>query len=260
MSQGDFEVSIPGKGTLLNLVKACLKHQDHLVPVTKAVTVYRWGELRVSLASLLRLESDGRYLLVRSRHRREGYGPFGGVFKYYDTAVGFLDRVEFKTQERSEDQVDDLERDLRGHLPASNFPAFMNWFKARHGREEQDCLRREMREELSEIQAPESVVAAVERLSYTLVRRVHEGPIRHANLQEPQFRYLEVYRPAPEAESAQVIDALFAMAGELPDDLLVVSASEIKRLRAKDGRVIGGHAQYLLSSSWHGVEPPEITG
>lgn len=253
-SNNESGIVIPVRGAIWNLLKACWKHQDHLWPAAKAATIYRSKELRVSLASLLRIEKGGKFLLVRSRHRREAYGPYGGVFKYYRTADCDLDRVEFKT-----DHVDDIERDLRGYLPARYFPAFLNWFKARYGREEQDCLRREMREELQEIQAPVSVAAAVERLSFTLVRRVHEGPIQHANLREPQFRYFEVYRPALETDAAQVVDTLFGMVETHPSELLVASVDEIKRLRADDGRVIGGHTQYLLSSKWHGVEPPEIT-
>lgn len=256
-SSGGSGVDNFGRSVFLNLLKACWKHQDHLWPATKSVTVFRKGDVRISIASLLRLEKDGRFLLIRNPNRPEAYGPIGGVFKYYPMALDQLDKMEFRGRQIHVDGAEDFERDLRGELPATNLPIFLNWFKARQGREEQDCIRRELREELQLIGVPGAIQSVAERLSFSLVRRVHEGPFKHANLPIPQFRYFEVFRLVTSAGAEDTIDNLFALAENKPDDLLVASTSEIQRLRARDGRVIGGHSQYLFSSKWHGAEPPE---
>lgn len=246
-----------GRNALVNLLKATWKHQDHLWPATKAVTTFRSQDLRVSMASILRLEHNGKFVLIRNPNRPESFGPIGGVFKYFPSAQNVMDSFEFTYEQRKTGNLEDSERDLRGKISAKHLPIFLNWFKSRSGREEQDCIRRELREELGEIGIDFRNINILDQTSYSLVRRIHEGPYKHATLDIPQFRYFEVYRIAIQGEAKNVFTALSELA-QNNENLLVARRDEIEKMRADNGSVIGGHSTYLFSSSWHGSEPPRM--
>jgi hypothetical protein len=83
------------------------------------------GEVRVSVASLLRVQDDDRYVVVHSPYRPDSYGPLGGVVKYLPAARPALDRLRFREEPRVDQR---MRNDLRGFLPARALPGFVRWF------------------------------------------------------------------------------------------------------------------------------------
>ena len=213
--------------------------------------------MRLSLAAILKLKLGNRYLLVRNRHRPEFFGPLGGVFKYHPSAEGFLDDVKF-TQQRKVDHSHDLSRDLRIFIPGHNFVRTITQFKSGWGREEDDCLRREVREELiEEVGLPREVSKLVDTLTYQLVHSVDEGPFPQI-YDYDQFRYIEVYEPVANHENRMTTKRLFTLAKSRSDKLWLASRDEIERSLSKRGEAIASHAKYLFSTRWHGNEPRAI--
>lgn len=247
------EIPTPSPGALLALVKASIKHQDHLVPLLKSYWYLGRKRIRVSMASLIRFEVGSCYIVSRNRHRAELFSPFGGVIKYRNSAKAFLETIEFEREAKaSKDQ--ELEYDLRGYIPVSKFGPFMTWFKSRMGRE-QDAVLRELREEFEEAEIPSEIAKVLLDAKYELLRRIHEGPYGNNSLSYASFRYLEIYYPS---ESDAVTDALKILA-ELAKDpksqIRCVSKSCIESMRNERGEPIAGSARYFYTSKWSGHEP-----
>ena len=131
--------------------------------------------IRVSIAAILRLELDGGFLLVANIHRPNTFGPFGGVFKILSNSKAKLQDLGF-TPEYDGD-VGDRVRDLRGYISYQNLARFREWFMIGKGRELAGrCLRRELREELNEVQARGDLISETNQLEFSLVRVVEESP------------------------------------------------------------------------------------
>lgn len=153
----------------------------------------RCERVRVSMAALLRIERNDKYLLVRNRHRPRTFSPFGGVFKYDSSTTSLLHDIGFET-ESADGHEKDLARDLRGFLPAKNLSSFLEWFHNGQGRELHDsCLRRELREEL--LEARIDARFDIRELTFARVRKIEEKETIEASKFD-QYRYIEVYEPA----------------------------------------------------------------
>jgi len=97
--------------------------------------------IRVSCATLCRIEHGGRYLLLLNANRREKgiyiLSPIGGALMYHDR-----DRLD----EFSAVPEDPAKTDLRLTMPVTMIPAFREWFYSGQGRELSPY--RELHEEL----------------------------------------------------------------------------------------------------------------
>src|SRR5665811_788005 len=62
------------------------------------ILIHRNKELRISFSSILKISRDEYYLLVRSIRRPEIFGPFGGAYKYFESALPELDQCDFRPQ------------------------------------------------------------------------------------------------------------------------------------------------------------------
>jgi hypothetical protein len=97
--------------------------------------------IRVSCASLCRIEHLDRFLLLLNANRREKglyrLGPIGGALQVFD--VGHLKRFNASLENPASG-------DLRLTLPVSALPVFRDWFYTGEGRERSPF--RELREEL----------------------------------------------------------------------------------------------------------------
>jgi hypothetical protein len=201
-------------------------------------------EMRVSFSALLRSAEGDSYLLVRSLHRKEAFGPFGGVYKYHDPARSQLDDLEFRPQ--SGTAVDDMKNDLRGFLPRRRVLALTRWFDHAIGREHAGiCLHRELIEELKEVRlATRHPVPKL--IQFKHIRRVREGPVRAAGQTYTQYRIFDIYDVAePDEEVSQFLRDLRSAAAT-HKDLMLATAREIVAGRSADGRMIGHHAGYLF--------------
>src|ERR1700744_26594 len=66
---------------------------------TLKMLYYRNRECRVSFGCLLVIKEKEKFLLIRNNNHPESLGPVGGVYKYFPTAVGFLDTLPFRQQQ-----------------------------------------------------------------------------------------------------------------------------------------------------------------
>ena len=209
------------------------------------------AEIRIACSAILRIERDGRYLLIRNMHRPETFAPLGGVYKYYKTARPQLDRFNFRGQ-----VVDaDMQSDLRGFMPRSALESFRAWFEVGAEREAgNECMQRELGEELAEVGLPSAL--AVPTLRFRLVRSVTEGPEYIPSLELDQFRRFDVYELIDDSPgAAELVKALVERADQ-SGDLLWVSDSEAKRGRAGASQVIAAHVPYLFGEKRYRESDP----
>ncbi|MGW3916882.1 SMODS-associated NUDIX domain-containing protein [Streptomyces sp. NPDC005070] len=211
-----------------------------------AVSMRPLREVRVSVASLLRIQDDDHYLLIHSPYRPDSYGPLGGVLKYHPSARPDLDRLGFREDGRVDQR---MRSDLRGFLPARALLRFARWLHDERDRESSlEAIRRELAEELGEIGHPE-LATGIERLRFAPVRHVVEGPLRvpgHAFRQIRFFDVFDLHLDAPEAITLR--DALLALAAD-PDNAgaVLVTAEDIKHGR-HSRFYVGPHTAYLMGT------------
>lgn len=148
--------------------------------------------VRVSFSALLRVTDDDRHVLFDSPKRPGCYGPPGGVIKIHPPAVRLLEAWGFQP-ERTSTGAEKMKADLRGTLPAGALRPFQAWFATGSYRETAaECLRRELREELSEVGLG-ALEPLTRSLSFTPVRTILEGPAPVAGKPCLQVRGFEVY-------------------------------------------------------------------
>ena len=200
-------------------------------------------EVRISTSAILRIELDGRYLLVRNLHRPETFAPFGGVYKSFLEAKRNLDSFSF----RREIVDSDMRGDIRGYIATDSLARFKEWFSSEIERESaSDCLRRELREELTDVGLSDTLIPTGLRFQH--IRTVEEGPEFIPSLGCKQFRVFDVYEIVEESrESQQLVQTLFENANS-SSDLVLVDAESAKRGRASSGQVVGAHTPYLFGT------------
>lgn len=206
--------------------------------------VGRNQDIRVSLSAFLRVAQGDSYLLVRSLHRREAFGPIGGVYKYAGSARRHLDELQFRPQGSSASK--DMSHDLRGFLPRRKLLAFLKWFD--EGKEREDhttCLRRELMEELREARVAQGRTLP-QLVQFDQLRRIQEGPARAVGQPFTQYRIFDVFDISDPSSEAIAFFADLRAVAETHKDLLLATSREIIAGRSTDGRVIGHHAGYLF--------------
>lgn len=211
----------------------------------KCRIVNRNLDIRVAYSALLRISDGGQYVLVRNLHRPETYGPFGGVYKFRETAKGDLDEMQFKPQDLGPGS--DMRNDLRGYLPRKNLPRLCRWYVRGDERETAaDCLLRELREELKEIGLGGNRLRPPPFVQLRKVRSVEEGPETVEGQPYFQYRVFEVYEPAEPNKTARRFFRKLLETAQKHPQLLVANAEEITTGRARDNKIIGHHTVYLL--------------
>lgn len=204
----------------------------------------RGAMMRVSISCLLRLEHQGRWMLIRNFLRPETFAPIGGVMKTTASSRAILDACEFEPQEKGNHLG--MLNDMRGFMPRKNVFRFVRWLDKESDRESgHACVHRELLEELSEIKY-EHILAVGFDLSLRLVRIVEEGPEAVPGQPYTQYRRFYVFEPQPESSDVSgVLDRLRHDAAT-HKDMLLVDRGEIERGRSHGGSLIGHHAAYLL--------------
>ncbi|MFF8727064.1 hypothetical protein ACF073_11300 [Streptomyces sp. NPDC015171] len=219
------------------------------------VSLRPFGQVRVSIASLVRIQDDDRFVLLHSPFRPDSYGPPGGVVKYHPTARPELDRLRFQEELRVDQR---MRHDLRGFLPASSLPGFVRWLDRQQNRESAlEAVRRELAEELGEIGHPELAVG-VDGLHFTHVRQVVDGPLAVPGRAYRQLRLLDVFDLDLDAPGAiRLRDALLALAADpsVPGAVLV-GADDI--LHGRHERFyVAPHTAFLMGDRrYHADLPP----
>lgn len=215
----------------------------------------RNSEIRVSFTALLRISDGGRYILVRNFHRPELFGPFGGVYKFYESAKPCLDELLFRPQDVG--KTNDMQNDLRGFLPRKNLGRLVKWFDRREDRESAaECVSRELREELNEIMLQD--LKPPQTLQVKKVRRVEEGPEWVPGRGYLQFRIFEVYDVIHNSASCLTFFKKLRQLSTTCNDLMLADSSDVICGRCDDGRVIGNHVSYLIGKRRVRPEAPHF--
>ncbi|MFI6504820.1 hypothetical protein [Nonomuraea typhae] len=192
--------------------------------------------VRISFSALLRIKDDDGYVLFHSPNRPSVYGPPGGVFKYYEPVMRWLERLGFR-----EDRFpsgNDMKLDLRGFLPTRSMRAFHRWFESGAYREDAaECLHRELVEEVAEVGLP-GLAGDVRGLGFAPVRTVVEGPGPVPGKPYRQVRRFEIHDLLTTSESGVRLRAGLVEAARDGDaaNLILATAAEIAQGRA--GRVL----------------------
>jgi hypothetical protein len=204
--------------------------------------------VRVSLSVLLRIRDGDRYVLFRSNTRPGAFGPPGGVIKYYPPAVRVLDQLGFNAERRAT-REDVMKSDIRGLLPARSLGRFLRWFHTGAYREDaMECLRRELVEELTEIDLRQ-YVPDVANLTADHVRTVIEGPEPVTGQDYRQYRRFEIYDlRTTDATALRLADHLIdAGSSATMPTVLCASREDIAYGRLGDA-LIAPHAAFLVGS------------
>ena len=101
--------------------------------------------VRLSIAYLIRIKIGNQYLLVRGERLAHQYQPVGGAYKFYQTALTFLQSIE--SQDDNMVDVDDASKnDLRIRIKGKYYFKFWKWFYS--GKDRELSPHREFYEEL----------------------------------------------------------------------------------------------------------------
>ncbi|MBE0683022.1 MAG: hypothetical protein IH589_14020 [Anaerolineales bacterium] len=228
---------------VLAIVGTAFRYRNYLKIAINCFTFSRNKKIRVSMASILSIRRENFFILVRNHHRPQTFGPIGGVYKYYPSAIEHLDKCGFQPQIRDQD----MQNDLRGFLLGKNLPSFLEWFFSGKNREI-ESLSREIKEELQEIQLsikPDSI----SDLQYDLNKTIIEGLSEVQGMDYLQFRYFGVYSLcAGNSKCDRLTERLFDEVGKNPN-IIAVTADEIIKRISRSGEIIGGQAGYLIGDT-----------
>lgn len=208
--------------------------------------LFRNKKIRISLSCLLRIEEDGKYLLIKNKLRQQNFGPIGGALKYYSTAKQFLDSIEFEADDRhSKIENKKLKRDLRGFIEAKHLFKLIEWFEKGIDREN-NCLHRELKEELVEIKS-DNLLNKLNTPEFCLIRKIHEKPHKVPGKSFLQFRIFRIEEFSLDyINESKIIDE-FRIEEIVNDDLIWVTSDEIRTGIDKFGNQLGSHCNYLLA-------------
>ena len=149
----------------------------------------------------------------------------------------------FRPEDVATDSI--MKDDLRGFLPRRYLGRLVKWFETKDDREMPgECLRRELREELSEIGLPNIRVPA--QLSLRRVRTVSEGPEDVPGQHFLQYRLFEVYALLPAGRQVEEFQRSLMAQAEIHKDLLLATTAKIVAGRSADGRMITHHSAYII--------------
>ncbi|MBB5705013.1 hypothetical protein FHR21_000338 [Sphingopyxis panaciterrulae] len=110
------------------------------------------GKARISVSALLRIQrDDGCFAVIKNLHRPEDYSAIGGVYKCHPKSGPLeLDAFGFIPENRM--QGEDVTNDVRGYTRRKFIGKILKWSAEEQSAIErgEECLRREIREELAE--------------------------------------------------------------------------------------------------------------
>lgn len=219
------------------------------------------GKARVSVSALLRIQrSDGRFAVIRNLHRPEDYSAIGGVFKYRPRSGALeLDPFEFMPENRLPGE--DVTNDVRGYTKRKHVAGILNWTATEGSAVEHyaDCLRREIREELTEEFDILPKDFPIDRLVF---KPSHEYLKISHWVQEltplTQAQLFRIYDLDGGEEAHEFFKQISSRGG---DDILWVSRPDILAGRCSErNKPIGAPCELFIRNSIHGMTaaPPNL--
>ena len=200
--------------------------------------------VRVSVAALLRVPVDEHRLILLDTGGKV-VGPPGGGLAYYPAARDLLADLGWHPERAA---AADGRTDLRGQLPERSLRAFLGWLGREQDRESgQQCLLRELAEELAEAGRPE-LVEYVPSIELAHVGTYVELPAPVAGKPYAQTRHLVVYELLPTG-GTELRDRLVALATD-PAAPTVIAAGRLDIACGRTGSArIGTQAAYLATGT-----------
>ena len=206
--------------------------------------------IRVSMAQILSIRIDEKYVLIDNVERPERVTPIGGVVRYFPSAVPVLEtEIGFEPERK----IGPDRYDLRGYLLGKEFANFLKWYGSGVGRE-QLALAREIEEEFIEIGLPQ-ITGCLRRPEFVRKRVIYEGPYKSTKLKHWQYRQFEICELQEEAEVNKALASFIRSKAHRNSHFALVSEEEIAQGKTSDGRLIGSSAGYLFSGTAEGIPP-----
>lgn len=197
-------------------------------------------KIRLSLAYLLRIEVQGKYLLVKSNRIPNSYQPVGGVYKYYDSARHFLACIH-ALPDHSITQDDDSEDDLRLLLSARwRLRKFLKWFFGRQQREADPW-----REFYEELVATGIVLSSdFQYIRHELLGQFIEPIHFDKSFRVDTFKYVDIFSIHYVSDAQK--NAIRQLLHTASDDFIWVTPEEIESEKTSSGVRILPHTQKIL--------------
>ena len=237
-------------------VKYWFRHEKNCIPILKSLLFFN-KKVRVSVSAILYLEQENKYVLIKNHHRPSFYAPIGGVYKHFEPKI--LDEIEWNSDYTTlENKESDMKKDLRGVIYGKRLPDFIDWFSKREGRENEQCIYRELREELLEGKVGKILREQSSKIEFEIFRSIPEGPRSISDRDyDAQFRFFDIYKIVNSNEDTnQVLQEIVDRASRGDNNLILVSKEDILSGKIPCGeKLIAGHAKYYFTSKWHGQEP-----
>jgi hypothetical protein len=210
----DFAIFVAGA-----LAKGSWANRTRLWNTVLCSGPFRRKSVRISAAYLIRIEFEGKHLLVRGGRIRDQFQPVGGVYKYMPHAHSKLEDLGVKP-DKSFAIDEDSKNDLRIRVPGKNVAKVLRWFDESRDRE---C--NPWREFFEELVAPGLLSHAVfPHAQFRYVKRDERRVRWTEELKTYEILVFDVFElvPTPEQEAelrrlmaAPGLDHVFAAEGRL---------------------------------------------
>ena len=210
------------------------------------------GKARISVSALLRIQrTDGRFAIIRNLHRPEDFSAIGGVFKCRPVSgLRQLDRFEFVPENRLAGE--DVTNDVRGYTKRKYVSKILAWSANEQSAVETgpECLRREIREELTEEFDILEKGFPIENLTFSYSHQCLK--ISHC-VQElmplTQAQLFRVYDLGDNRLSIDLFDQIAARGGE---NILWVTRNDILEGRCgEQNKPIGAPVELFIRNTIH---------
>jgi hypothetical protein len=237
-------ISMTGK-TVISATANTYKYRKTLYQRLLYQVFFRNKIIRISCASLLKIEDENKFLLIRNRLRPNFYCPIGGALRYSSSATSFLKEIDFQHDgSHSQINAEKLKRDLRGFIPAKNLFKFIEWYAKSKDREE-NSLHREIAEEFTEIRLGR-LLKYTKGIEFNFLKEITEIPHSVSGKKFLQFRILRIYELSSDFTDLNLLMKNIKI--ENNPNLIWVTSDEIEQGRDDNHNLIGSNSSYLISN------------
>lgn len=195
---------------------------------------YNDKKIRLSFAYLIRIRVNNKYLLVKSGHKRELYGPVGGVY-HIDHSDYVYNKLGFSRDETPGDP-----NDVRGKIQGKNIKKFLKWFNKKENRE--ITPYREFEEELIKTAVvPDNLFAGV---NFEFIKTYYRGIAYDPYYKIDELCRFDIYELVINDEQTK-----YFVSNKLNKSLKLVTREEIETggiTKDNDKRTIGDQTIYIL--------------
>ena len=191
-------------------------------------------EIRLSFAYLIRIKVNNKYLLVNSGHKRDLYGPVGGVYHIKKT-----DYVYNKLGFYRDSTPGDF-NDIRGHILGKRVKKFVKWFESKIDRE--ITPEREFYEELVNSGILDIKIFGEPSIKY--IKTHYKGVYYNERYQKNELLRFDIFELAINSAQEKYLKTL-----QQNKALLFATKEEIESLGitvSNDKTIIGTQTPYIL--------------